>query len=90
MAGMLHSVYAKSFWQIPQPCCVSSTRKASRRLYFLILCRSCRSFFNLQSLVDDSSVPTFRTGRSEVMRRGCCALSWPTSDAHVSPQQHAK
>ena len=34
--------------------------------------------------------PTFLTGRSEVMSRGCCSLSWPTSDAHVSPQQLAK
>ena len=90
MAGLLYSDNAKSIWQARKPCCVSSTQKASRRLHFLILCRSCRSLFNLQSLMDDSSVPTFRTGRSEVMRRGCCALSWPTSDAHVSPQQHAK
>ena len=31
-----------------------------------------------------------RTGRKEVIKRGVSSLSWPISEAHVSPQQHAK
>lgn len=42
------------------------------------------------SKVCEGAKRTVRTGCSVVMSRGLASLSWPSSLAHVSPQQQAK